>query len=226
MEKQYNKIVVNKPWGREFLAYQNENVALWVLYIKHGESTSLHCHPTKTTGLVCFEGQIRVDFLADHRDMSALSKVMIRRGLFHKTTAVSKGGAIVLEIETPNMKSDLLRLNDKYGRESKSYEGKNFQSKRPKNALQIKNPPPGVSKTYIFRGRKLIVEHITDIGVINNKKDSDLVFLLSGGIYKKVDNRKLVSTISGDVGYAKIMKQVSCQMDGLMPNTIILTIPD
>jgi hypothetical protein len=177
------------------------------------------------TGLVCLEGKIRVDFLADHKDMSAMSKVMIRRGLFHKTTAISKNGAVVLEIETPNMKNDLLRLNDKYGRESRSYEGKTFQSKKPKNALQIKNPPKGGSKTYIFRGRKLIVEHITDISVINNKKDDDLVFLLSGGIYKKIDNKKLVSTASGDVGYARIMKMVSRQMDGVMPNTIILTIP-
>ena len=226
MDLQFGSAIVSKPWGSEYMAYSNEDVALWVLHIREGESTSMHCHSEKTTGLVCFEGSVTVNFLADQRDMNAVSKVMIRRGLFHQTTSTSKGGSIVFEIESPNKKTDLLRLNDKYGRKSKSYEGKEFYSSKDEKCLQIKNPNKGASKSYLFRGKTLLVEHVVDIDVINSKKDDDLVFLLSGGIYRKIDGEHFVATRGGDVGYAKIMKQVSTQMDGLMPNTIILTIPN
>ena len=53
----YDINVVKKPWGYEYLAYENENVALWFLHIKHTHSTSLHCHPKKTTGLVLLDGK-------------------------------------------------------------------------------------------------------------------------------------------------------------------------
>jgi len=31
----YETTIVKKPWGYEYLAYENEYVALWFLYIKH-----------------------------------------------------------------------------------------------------------------------------------------------------------------------------------------------
>ena len=40
----YDKTVVKKPWGYEYLAYENEDVGLWFLYIKEGHQTSMHCH--------------------------------------------------------------------------------------------------------------------------------------------------------------------------------------
>ena len=30
----YRNVVVNKPWGYEYLWYQNETVAIWFLFIK------------------------------------------------------------------------------------------------------------------------------------------------------------------------------------------------
>ena len=36
----YEKTIVKKPWGYEYLVYQNDKVALWFLYIGYGgEST-------------------------------------------------------------------------------------------------------------------------------------------------------------------------------------------
>ena len=52
----YEKTVVKKPWGYEYLVYQNDKVALWFLYIGHGHQTSMHCHPNKTTGLILLNG--------------------------------------------------------------------------------------------------------------------------------------------------------------------------
>ncbi len=59
------KNIVKKPWGYEYLLYENDKVALWFLYIKSGERTSTHCHPNKTTGLVLLDGEVEVSFLSD-----------------------------------------------------------------------------------------------------------------------------------------------------------------
>ena len=56
----YDSTIVKKPWGYEYLAYENNHVALWLLYIKHTHSTSLHCHPNKTTGLILLDGEAEV----------------------------------------------------------------------------------------------------------------------------------------------------------------------
>ena len=48
----YKNKIVDKPWGYEYLIYENNLVALWLLHIKPNQKTSLHCHPKKTTGRV------------------------------------------------------------------------------------------------------------------------------------------------------------------------------
>ena len=97
----YEKTVVSKPWGYEYLAYQNDKVALWFLYIGHNHQTSMHCHPNKTTGLILLDGEAQISFLGDKFDLKPVSKTMIRKGLFHSTKATSESGAYVFEIETP-----------------------------------------------------------------------------------------------------------------------------
>ena len=53
-------------------------------------------------------------FLADKRILNAPAKAMIRRGLFHSTKALSKNGAFLFEIETPNDKLDLIEENEAF----------------------------------------------------------------------------------------------------------------
>ena len=55
---QYKKTIVNKPWGYEYLVYQNKNIALWYLYIGSGHQTSMHCHPQKKTSLIVLDGRV------------------------------------------------------------------------------------------------------------------------------------------------------------------------
>ena len=51
----YENNIVKKPWGFEYLVYQNDNVGLWLLHIEKDQCTSTHCHPKKNTGLVMEE---------------------------------------------------------------------------------------------------------------------------------------------------------------------------
>ena len=92
----YEKTVVSKPWGYEYLAYQNDKVALWFLYIGHNHQTSMHCHPNKTTGLILLDGEAQISFLGDKFDSltfdSSGKTVIVLAGLqgSGKTTTCAK----------------------------------------------------------------------------------------------------------------------------------------
>ena len=136
----YNDIQVIKPWGYEYLVYENHEVALWYLYIKDKHSTSMHCHPNKTTGLILLDGRATISFMNDSFNLNPISKTMIRKGLFHSTKAISKKGAHVFEIESPVNKHDLVRLEDNYGRQGKPYESIEFQKPKKPDSLWLKDP--------------------------------------------------------------------------------------
>ena len=149
---------------------------------------------------------------------------MIRKGLFHSTKATDEKGAFVFEIETPVDKQDLVRLNDQYGREAKPYEDSTFEEVKTKNCLWIEEPALGESNIYQFANCTLKVETIDDISIINKKDDTDLLMFLNGGMVRVIDGTSHCVTIPGDVGFAKIIKQVSEQLDGVLPGTILMTI--
>ena len=92
----YEKTIVKKPWGYEYLVYQNDKVALWFLHILDGQQTSMHCHPNKTTGLILLDGEAEISFIMNSFRIKPVSKTMIRKGLFHSTKATSEDGAYVL----------------------------------------------------------------------------------------------------------------------------------
>ena len=132
---------MRKPWGYEYLCYQNEGLAIWFLRIEHNHRTSLHCHPRKHTGLILLQGEVDVSFLRGKTRLIAPEKIHIFRGRFHSTAAISSTGACLLEIETPEDKHDLVRLEDGYGRENTGYE--KAQSFVPKTSECIWIPEPG-----------------------------------------------------------------------------------
>lgn len=117
-----SKLVVTKPWGYEYLFLQHPVSEVWHLNIKHNQSTSMHCHPNKKTALVVLEGKALFSSLHESMELDPLDAVVIHPGTFHSTQAISLEDATVLELETPPMKHDLVRLEDKYGRAMSGYE--------------------------------------------------------------------------------------------------------
>ena len=111
-----NADVVVKPWGREYCCYRNAEVAVWALELRKGLSTSLHCHPKKNTALIVLRGEVELSFLRrqPHR-LTGLDKINVFRGRFHQTRALTDG-VVLLEVEAPDDKRDILRLEDDYGR--------------------------------------------------------------------------------------------------------------
>ena len=119
----YRDLVVIKPWGYEFLVFENDAVAIWMLHIKKGHATSMHCHPLKKTSLILLSGSAMSNTFMNRRFLRDGDAIVLERGIFHSTKALTEDGIYVLEIETPPDKVDLVRLEDSYGRSGFGYEG-------------------------------------------------------------------------------------------------------
>lgn len=120
-EFDYTGVVVRKPWGYEYLWHQNAAVAVWVLHLNAGASTSMHCHARKRTSLIVLAGTATCSTFDDRYPLSAGQAVVLEPGVFHATLA-GPGGACLMEVETPPMKGDLLRFRDNFGRAGQGYE--------------------------------------------------------------------------------------------------------
>ena len=141
MVKNIDNLVVQKPWGNEYIVCKNKTSATWLLNLKYNKKTSLHCHPKKKTGFVLLDGKVEVMLgFYEKRILYSPSKLTIRPGLFHSTKALSKNGATILEIETPIDKHDLVRFKDDYGRENKPYEDIKKMIKKTKGDIVFKIP--------------------------------------------------------------------------------------
>ena len=121
--KNYKNMVVLKPWGYEYLIFENEFVATWFLHIKSGHSTSMHCHPQKKTSLILLSGNALCNTFEKRFYLNAMDAIILGKTVFHSTKALSPGGIDLIEIETPPDKTDLVRMNDLYGRQKEGYEG-------------------------------------------------------------------------------------------------------
>lgn len=218
----HKTVIVRKPWGYEYIAYQNKHVALKVLHIAFGERTSMHCHPDKTTGLVVVGGKAEISFIADQCILTAPAKKMIRRGLFHQTLAISKQGVVMLEVETPVDKDDLVRLKDNYGRTDSGYEGSEHELPKSSDCVWMEDPE-SLTK-YRIGDCEVTIERMDSIEKLLTKDKNDIIMFLQGGLVKTIDGRQHLVTKPGDVGEVKVVSQVATEMDGFADNTIILTI--
>lgn len=215
----HNTVIVRKPWGYEYLAYKGDTMSLWLLHINKGERTSLHCHPTKTTGLILAGGCAEINFISDSKILKAPAKQMIRRGLFHQTCAVTD--VIMLEAETPIDKDDLVRLQDNYGRENNGYENSDFELPKNEDCIWITDPIGDTVNRYEVGDSILYVMNATD-DILNEFADDDLIMVLKGGLRKTVNDRNHGVVIPGDVGQVKVVKRVAEEMDGFSPDSVLM----
>ena len=213
--------VVTKPWGYEYLAYENQHVALWFLYISSGQCTSMHCHPNKTTGLMLVEGEAEVSFLNNKFPLKPVHKLMIRKGLFHSTKAVDPNGALVFEIETPVDKNDLVRFKDSYGREGKPYEDHTFEELKPSDCVWITDPAIGTTHTYNTSKSIINVMSVTDPSDFATIKPSTNVVFLRGGI---MTNYGINVASPGDIVVVEVLHELMDVFPKIDESTIIMTV--
>lgn len=181
----FQRVIVNKPWGYEYLMYENGTVGVWYLFIKHGARTSLHCHPRKKTSIILLSGEAVISFLNDSVPLKPLNKLMIREGLFHSTAATSPEGISVIETETPCDKTDLVRLNDEYGRQEQPYEGPDAMFPISESCVQLTHPEEGRQLRYTLCGCTLSVEKFKDISGLRQRPPGEIIVVLEGGLFSR-----------------------------------------
>jgi mannose-6-phosphate isomerase-like protein (cupin superfamily) len=185
----YCNNVVYKPWGYEYVIYNNTNrLAITFLKIDSGHKTSLHCHPEKKTGFIILSGKAQVQigiYKENNRNYGPLSRLVFRPGLFHSIKANSKQDVYALEFETPFKKNDLVRFKDDYGRQSKHYEGKKFTKKIKSNFMKFKKPKLGKKQKYNFKNLEISLEVRKNLKNLVNKDDMTTSAILDGKIVNK-----------------------------------------
>lgn len=206
--RHYDHGIVQKPWGYEYLMYDNGQVALWCLHIRHGARTSMHCHPKKKTGLVVLDGDARVSFLNDSVTLRPVSKLMIREGLFHSTAALSTGGLTLIESETPCDKTDLVRLEDEYGREDAPYEGPDAVAPITADCVRLPARVADGPTIVLFGNCELRMEHQRDVSALSTRPSAETIIVLDGGLATR-DGQPVLSV--GDVVTTETLKRLAAR---------------
>ncbi|MFH0929860.1 MAG: cupin domain-containing protein [Candidatus Moraniibacteriota bacterium] len=168
----FTKSAVTKPWGFEYLCFENEHLDIWEFHLNPPESTSFHCHPGKDALKILLEGQVELKTMDRIETLFPGDIRLIKGGVLHQTTNNGKDVARVLEIESPPNKKRLIRISDAYGRKDCPYISSSLRSSLVKNVLV----------NYFFRKEKQTVD-----------KNIEIFSLLpKNKIYKKNDITKKV----------------------------------
>ena len=202
-EELFKDYVVKKPWGHEYLAYENEELSVWLLYLKHNAETSLHCHPNKKTSLILLDGKAEISFITSKIQANELFKIVIWDRVFHSTKALSENGIYVFEIETPKDKGDLVRVKDKYGRKFKPYEDEKSLVKKTDECLWMED-----GGNYTFCNKNISIESVTKDDEIANIGDDEIIALLGGNIFSERGDKLLMpgDAVKGDA-FKKFIKE-------------------
>jgi hypothetical protein len=216
-EKKFIDYAVKKPWGYEYLIFNNKNLSIWMLYLNKDHSTSFHCHTKKLTGLICLKGKVEISFFEDKKILNSGEKIMIRKGLFHSSKSLCDE-TILLEIESPSEKDDLVRLNDDYGRENKNYESEENFFKKSSNFLWLEENLQDIKK---YENYNFHIFELNDKEKILNFNDNDICIILNGNIK---NNKNLNLLVAGDCLFIKIYKKIYNLINLLESNTKVLII--
>lgn len=171
--------VVSKPWGYEYPFYLSGSSAMWLLHLRPGQMTSMHCHVRKTTTLIVLDGSIKCRTLSSEADRFSGQGARIGMKAFHQSEA-GADGAILLEVEAPVDKYDLVRLKDTYGRQRLGYEGPESTQSMPSGHRTLSEPPPGSVWEQIVGRSKVSIYRPGDPSAPAPPKDH-LVCVLKGG---------------------------------------------
>ena len=172
----YSKYLITKPWGEEFLIFQTKKVAVWVLKIDSKKYTSLHCHLHKKTILIPLSGELNVSLLLKKYKIKK-KPIILNKSVFHQTHNSFDKSQYLIEIETPNLKNDIIRFRDYYGRSQNNFKNESLNNSNKNNfyAKKIKK------KNYMFGKKKVFLLEINKDNINsfskNYKKSSFFIIL-------------------------------------------------
>jgi mannose-6-phosphate isomerase len=115
---------VEKPWGHELIFAHTDHYVGKVLFVRAGQALSLQYHEVKDEAWYVESGRATLelgtvgDEGARHTvELSAGDAYHFRPGTLHRVAAIED--TTILEVSTPHL-DDVVRLEDRYGREGTS----------------------------------------------------------------------------------------------------------
>jgi mannose-6-phosphate isomerase len=114
---------VEKPWGHELIWAETDAYVGKVLFVKAGESLSLQFHREKDEAWLVQSGRAKVelgsagDAMLNEEVVAAGAAFRFPPGTVHRLVALED--TTILEVSTPQL-DDVVRLEDRYGREGSS----------------------------------------------------------------------------------------------------------
>jgi len=110
---------VEKPWGWELVWAETEEYVGKLLFVRAGESLSLQYHEVKDESWLVHDGRARLELGEVEGELETVEigpgdAYRFRPRTVHRVTAVED--VLVIEVST-NQLSDVVRLEDRYGRE-------------------------------------------------------------------------------------------------------------
>jgi D-beta-D-heptose 7-phosphate kinase/D-beta-D-heptose 1-phosphate adenosyltransferase len=185
----FNK-VNDKPWGKEYLAYQNKHIGIWILHVDCDQETSLHCHFKKDTILIPLVGCFKINLYNDYKILNIFDSLFVPRSTFHGIHSYTSNGVLMeIEIYTENIeytdKNDLLRIKDIYNRDKDKYETSILERIPNDNEIMVFSSP----NNYWLDKTNVSILKVSNLCELKNKYDK--LILLDGCLY--TDGKRLTS---------------------------------
>lgn len=113
---------VEKPWGWELVWAEAEDYVGKLLFVRAGESLSLQYHEVKDEAWLVQEGRATLELGEVDGELEAVEiapgdAFRFRPRTVHRVTALED--TLVVEVSTNHL-TDVVRLDDRYGREGTS----------------------------------------------------------------------------------------------------------
>lgn len=186
----YLKKINDKPWGKEYLAYQNKEIGIWILHVNKNQETSLHCHFKKDTILIPISGCFKINLYDKFTILNLFDSIYVPRNTFHGIHSYADNSILMeIEIYTEHIsytdKNDLLRIRDIYNRDKTHYETSVIERTPYENEIMVFED----LKQYSINNTEVNIVDITSLKDL--KIEYDKIILLEGSIY--LNNSKITS---------------------------------
>jgi cytidyltransferase-like protein len=178
----YINKINDKPWGKEYLAYQNKKIGIWILHVNKNQETSLHCHFKKDTILIPLSGCFKINLYDKFVILNLFETLYVTRNAFHGIHSYSDNSVLMeIEIYTEHIeytdKNDLLRIKDIYQRDKNNYETSVLEREPEKDETMIFEN----GNKYNLYGTNVEIKNVQNLDSI--KKQYDKIVLLDGFLY-------------------------------------------
>jgi len=197
----------DKPWGKEYLAFQNKHIGIWILIVNKDQETSLHCHFKKDTILMPISGSFKINLFNSYLQLGIFESVYVPRDTFHGIHSYIDNSVLMeIEIYTEDIqytdKNDLLRIKDIYNRDKDKYETSVTERIPFEGETMLFKSP----NKYNIDNTKIEIMRVNNLDTIKNEFEK--IILLEGSLFSESKKITTGSIINNNKEYSLLTKEI------------------